>query len=486
MTDKQSLSLKNKQSLKMKSKLTKKQLGSAQSENYSIYSFSKTEKKILDRFRNKLHSDYKKENIEKISDTSSEELKTISQENYKNKTNKKLFYYRPIITNIIGDSISSFSPRLSIFDNIFECFFDDNIFYKPDQESKLITKSIDEFSRNPFIYLPKKDMCKKYDSEDVINILIRNSKKKYLNPEIIICPQQIQSNCWFNTGLMIYFFSDLGKKFNRYLRDVMIRGKISKKIIKQEKIKKILFIFNLYIEACIQGEKFCTFIDTNYLIREIYKLSLEKNILNIINEGEPGNPQIFYNILVNHLLDIEESEPRKLKITIGLERLQSIQEVLDILKYEIQFINYEIIVICIHPPNLNLNPKIAKNKSFHHFLVDEKKKTTSFNKTINNKPLTISLNTIDSDIVYNLDSLLLRSIDKNHFCCCITINNEYYLYDGASYSKLKKFNWNDNLNNDSYWYFEKDINEINPEKNQNFTTFFNFLWGYQELYYYRI
>ena len=41
--------------------------------------------------------------------------------------------------------------------------------------------------------------------------------KKNVNAENIIGPKQIKSNCWFNTFLMVFFVSDKGRKFHRFL-----------------------------------------------------------------------------------------------------------------------------------------------------------------------------------------------------------------------------------------------------------------------------
>ena len=45
----------------------------------------------------------------------------------------------------------------------------------------------------------------------------------------------------------------------------------------------------------------------------------------------------------------------------------------------------------------------------------------------------------DKNIIYKLDSVLLRDIDK-HFCCLITIDHKEYIYDGASEPSLS-FPW---------------------------------------------
>ena len=81
------------------------------------------------------------------------------------------------------------------------------------------------------------------------------------------------------------------------------------------------------------------------------------------------------------------------------------------------------------------------------------------------------------DRVYKLDSVVLRSTDKQHFSAFITINKNKYGFDGASYHRLNKFEWNKYLNEDKDFTFQKkDVKYSGSE--------FNFTKGYEILMYY--
>ena len=82
------------------------------------------------------------------------------------------------------------------------------------------------------------------------NNLLNNLKyQKKLQPELFIPPKQIESNCWFNTMYVTFFFSDKGIKFFRFFRELMITGKkIDGEPIPTD-LRNLFFILNLYIES---------------------------------------------------------------------------------------------------------------------------------------------------------------------------------------------------------------------------------------------
>ena len=65
-----------------------------------------------------------------------------------------------------------------------------------------------------------------------------------------------------------------------------------------------------------------------------------------------------------------------------------------------------------------------------------------------------------SQAVYCLDSVIIVHLNNPHVCCLITINNEYFLYDGASYRHLIPFKWMKYLNSSENISFgcSKEIN----------------------------
>ena len=84
---------------------------------------------------------------------------------------------------------------------------------------------------------------------------------------------------------------------------------------------------------------------------------------------------------------------------------------------------------------------------------------------------------------YKLDSIILTNKGhykpqaNSHFVSVLTINKEYYKFDGSSYSKLSKFDWTKILNKNVDWTF-KENPAYYPEK-------YNFKYGYKILFYYR-
>ena len=87
-----------------------------------------------------------------------------------------------------------------------------------------------------------------------------------------------------------------------------------------------------------------------------------------------------------------------------------------------------------------------------------------------NKPTLVQY----SNVTYRLDSVICRDIGKKHFCCGITCNQEYYIYDGSAFSKLRKQPWPEWLNQDYNW------------KTYPTSETWNFMKGSVMLYYYRV
>ena len=149
---------------------------------------------------------------------------------------------------------------------------------------------------DPFV-IDKNGKKYKYTSKKAVELLVNNLNKK-VNCDKVIAPIQWQSNCWFNSGFMIYFISDKGRKFNRYLREAMITGSIVKtynkdvplksgekldsnkgiirKTIKPLNLRKVFFIFNLCIEASLSGNQMAYFMDTNFIVRKLYDILNKK------------------------------------------------------------------------------------------------------------------------------------------------------------------------------------------------------------------
>lgn len=267
-----------------------------------------------------------------------------------------------------------------------------------------------------------------------------------LNPDQMIFPMQRYSNCWFNTMFVCFFVSDKGKTFMRFFRHMMIEGKLlNGKPIEPKSLRDTFLLFNAMIEACYnQGlfkNEYSLALNTNNIIFHIYN-SIPKT-KGIYNVEEYGNPYTYYRTLIQYL----EAEPVSIKMT----RITSHDNIHNFFDSTMIFgdILPDIVIVTLSDNN---NPDYAQTHSFQ------------------DKPTLIQY----SNVTYRLDSVICRDVKKKHFCCGITCNQMYYLYDGSVFSKLKKKNWPNWLNQDYNW------------KTYAKSPSWNFMRGYLMLYYYRV
>ena len=315
-----------------------------------------------------------------------------------------------------------------------------------------------------------KPNCLNFNNILVKKFLLRNLMgSKHLDPLKFIAPKQLYSNCWFNTMFVVFFFSDKGRKFFRFFRNLMITGrKFDNTRLEDQELRKLLFIFNLYIEASYNQEtlknvnnkvnlhsqvkKLTSNLDTNFLIKKIYNRikqisPIYSNSLPDIDEA--GNPLEFYKAIMSYLnydilnilnIDIDIEHSKKYKTTENILKLLFKKE-------------HDIIIFEDH------ESKIDYNLEYELELKGKKYK-------------------------YKLDSIILTNKDhynpkaNSHFISVITINKEYYKFDGSSYSKLSKFNWTNILNKNINFTFKENPSYY-PEK-------YNFKHGYKILFYYRV
>jgi len=159
----------------------------------------------------------------------------------------------------------------------------------------------------------KKKNCVKYNSKKAIDHLIKNlSMTKHISCNSILTPLQNRQNCWFNTFFVIFFISDKGRKFFKFFRELMIRGKQSDGTkITPLKLRKAFYLLNLSIEAVIGSNKnylakdeISTF-DTNTIIEQIYnglKSKIKTNKFGkLYNINDHGNPINYYHFIINYL-----------------------------------------------------------------------------------------------------------------------------------------------------------------------------------------
>jgi hypothetical protein len=312
-------------------------------------------------------------------------------------------------------------------------------------------------------------VCKNYNDLSVKKILLYNLRaSKHLNVQRFIPPIQLLSNCWFNTMYVSFFFSDKGRKFFRFFRELMIIGRKLDNSPLPSTIAKLFFILNLFIEASYnQTSKSHTFynkitslsnkMNTNYFIYHIYKIlkndpkSINPNILinnnnkmyDIPNIDEAGNPITYYEGILSYL-NYNMLKFMKHKLVSKQPIAKLIQDSFNI---------PDIIII----EDFQSNTVFETNYDF----VDQTNKTHNY--------------VLDSIILTNKDHFDPKA--NSHFVSVLTINKKSYKYDGSSTSKLEPFNWKKLINSNKNWSF-KENSKYEPEQ-------YNFTKGYKILFYYK-
>jgi hypothetical protein len=382
-------------------------------------------------------------------------FKEILVNEIKDNDTKPFNIYTPIINKYLIKTMKKKSPLLDIYDNLEFCNYLEN-------KRKKNIKDFDYI--NDFYFVPKikiNNHCLNYDDPIVENILLKNlSKYQNINAKILIAPKQDKNNCWFNTAFMVFFISDYGKIFSKYFRQFCITGKLDNIKLSDKLIRISLFYLNIYIDSCIQGSNYSMYLNSNFLINRIYK-TFPKQFY-IKDENQTGCGIYYYHTLISTLnLNNNNNFIPIYKFTIGTNNIHSYT---DIIHNSYVFNNYK--------------SKSNYSKSFYNYpellntFPDILLIYTNYSPNIKKK-MNFKLNNIE----YCLDSIVIQYIESNHVCCCITINKEFYLYDGATYSSLIPFKWNTYINSN------KEIN-INLKTSKINTI--DFSKSNQYLIYYRI
>ena len=374
--------------------------------------------------------------IQNTTPSLNKEIKLMTNPSVKT-TEKQLGQYSPSINRAIM-SLRQLSPHPDIFD----C--------TKNREIKVQTKSGAK--------------CVGWKTKKAQQTMLDNllSKKKIVASHII-APKQSLSNCWFNAFFMTFFISDLGRKFNRSLRESMITGNIIRRNKPSTRIAKELqwpfFLLNKYIEASLRGTddptRFAELMDTNVLIRQIYNATKKLGHKGaakfaIAKTRQPSNPLTFYTAIMNYLYQAGENPIWKREFRD--EKWHSyIKKSLE------QAANQEGEV-----------PHIVYMKYGDHFARNHDRSPPSFTIKYKYKGKTTVAK-------YKLDSAILRDINQVHFSAYLTINGKEYGFDGESFSRIEPFQWKKKLYQDTQWRFADQHN-----------TYFNFEKGYQILIYYRV
>jgi hypothetical protein len=318
--------------------------------------------------------------------------------------------------------------------------------------------------------------CKAYNSSSVQELLLYNLKSsKHLDVSRFIAPLQLSANCWFNTMFVTFFFSDKGRKFFRFFRELMITGRKVDNTPIPSSIAKLFFILNLFIEASYNQStkskslfrimnKLTNKLNTNFFIYHIYQIinnkpnAINPNILlkndnklyNIPNVDDAGNPVAYYESILNYL--------NYNTLQIFRQQFQIKSNIYEILKHHFYNSSFTSILDIIILEDFQTNSKYETSYTF----VDSKNITYTY--------------ALDSIILTNKD--YFNSDTNSHFVSVLTCNNEEYKFDGSSSSRFEKFKWKKMINTNKDWTFEE-----NPKYE---LEHYNFTKGYKILFYYRI
>ena len=396
-----------------------------------------------------------------LSSTTPYFLEIIEQSNFEDDrliTNK----FIPKINRAIIKSIKTSSPLKDIYYNIDYCKLIKSQFQKipPDQIQDF--SYINDLFFKPQIRVPD-GRCLDYEHPEVVQLLLNNlSKYQNINPMKIISPKQDKNNCWFNTSLMVFFISDLGRKFSKYFRNYCITGNIENIYQSDPTLRISLFYLNIYIDACIQGSIYSLYLNSNYIINRIYKTIPYDQFIRDGNSR--GCPLRYYYSLISKLnLSDSISFNPLYEITLGIKGLSSLSELINYIEQESLFSSQNSVYLRkensfrIFPEKLRDFPDILllyiDIQKFPHLQISDKVKYLKIDNAI-----------------YCLDSIIIVHLNQPHVCCLITINNEYFLYDGASFKHLIPFEWMKYLNSSKDINFEcytkgqKNIGTINLKK----------------------
>jgi hypothetical protein len=380
--------------------------------------------------------------------------KTIKYNNKKNKKNKKTIrrYFKNlfIIPNSTPQKIRNISNKINREIKKGS--------YSPTINKELVTlKSINReellncntdkaFKLEEQLQIGIKNKCYFYYTNEAKKFLLKNlSADKHIEPNKIIPPIQIQSNCWFNAMFVTFFVSDKGRKFFHFLRQLMIEGKQIDGTVIPEKLRDAFALLNFGVDSCLTGNDFAYKLNTNSIIHLIYKAipeSYKQKYPYIIDVDQAGNPLLYYIGIINYLN------------------------------------NASIQLLFVRDTNSkwknDITDVITKMPHLPHIIVLEvyDESASEFNK----KPISFLV----KDAKYEIDSAVIRDVSKQHFCATITCEKKEMGYDGMSFHRLVNMDWKNKLNTNMDWEFEGTKDYDGTSLKWNFTK------SYQLLIYYRV
>ncbi len=370
------------------------------------------------------------EKVVVLKDTTPKELKDLRKTVTrigKKKNPKKPQSFSPNVNKVI-DSLKSISPHLEI--GLQEC-----------PEDKIYVRTASG-----------KEKCVGLKSKIAQTYMIDNLlSKKPIDCDKIIAPKQKLSNCWFNSFFMVYFISDKGRKFFRYLRLGMITGKLPNGTTVAPKLRMPLLILNKYIESALIGKNashsLATLMDTNVVIRRVARALGKSNLkkYDIAKTKQAGNPISFYEGLIQYL---KSNELETLTATVRNMPNKKVS-------------NAAIVKI------LESRPLVE------YFILDRFSEEYKNNSWTIPQKYKVEKNGVT--YTYVLDSAVVRDTKKQHFSAYITCNGKSFAFDGESFARMTPFEWKKKLNKNTQWRFA-----------EQYETYFNFQQAYFMLFYYRI
>jgi hypothetical protein len=299
--------------------------------------------------------------------------------------------------------------------------------------------------------------CIKATSKEAQQILLNNLASKRLIPiTSIYAPKQAESNCWFNTMFMVFFISDKGRKFFKFFRDLMIKGRqLNGKKVRRQLHNAFLHL-DIYIDAVLSGESnfFNEEINTNVIIKKVYEgIPKSRHHGYLKNVGHAHNPLREYSGIMSYLGN-DNLPYENIRVAGGLGPM-NLQEVTQrqYLREGIEMIILQIFNQGDYSGTVRASPGDSGKMGPEW----ERKNVLEFPDGI------------------------VRDTKNRHFCCLMTYDNEECGFDGVSYRRLSKFEWKKYLNKDEEWTFEgSNWDDGSGQIKWNFRN------GYQILFYYRI
>ena len=360
----------------------------------------------------------------------------------------------------------------------------------------------------------EKPDCKPYNNPEVTKLLLHNLKAtKHIDAKKFLPPKQILANCWFNTMFVAFFFSDKGRRFFRFFRELMITGKkVSGEPIK-ENLAQLFFALNLFIEASYNQFNIGK---SRIKTKKSGKTSAKKSKKANKDNGKKAksktkkkrssgkgtnalfdqllliNNNLNTNFFIYNIYEIIKNPKSKLDSAKLLENkmrnfsLPNVKEAGNPLQYYetiFDYLHYNVLKLMKTNLHEQVNlPDILSEKFMKYDVIPDIIILEDFqSKTQFDKEYTFNKN--GNSYKYVLDSIILTNKghfdpdENSHFVSVLTINKEEYKFDGDSYSRLSKFKWKNLINRDKDWTFKENPN-FYPEK-------YNFTKGYKIMFYYR-